>query len=304
MPTKDSDKLNRRRLYSVLFAISGVFTAIMLFFFLASSPKRSAEMCASTESSACLSCHSAPHIDGSDYHIRRVSANTGLIETEALDGSLRGDRLARDSNGSLYGVSTIAHAIWKRGADESEEAQLFAGSIINGKGVKGFSGDGGPASRARLNRPSAVALNEKGEAFIADTANHRVRIVDSEGIIRTYAGNGKRGFDGDGGDALNAAIENPVSLAFDADGNLLVAHGNGREGRVRRIDSNGRIETAVGGAEALPKKGDGKKAAEAELKRIVEVSVDEATGDIYTAESRPIFRHINIGSCAVCHRAP
>ncbi len=303
MPTKDSDKLNRRRLYSVLFAISGVFTVILLAFFLASSPKRSAEMCISTESSACLSCHSAPHIDGGEYHIRRVSADTGLIETATSDGSLRGDRDARDSNGSEYGVLTTAHAIWKRSSEESD-AELFAGSIINGKGVKGFSGDGGPASRARLYRPSAVALNEKGEAFIADTANHRVRIVDSEGIIRTYAGNGKRGFDGDGGDALNAAIENPVSLAFDADGNLLVAHGNGREGRVRRIDSNGRIETAVGGAAALPKKGDGKKAVEAELKRIVEVSVDEATGDIYTAESIPIFRHINIGSCAVCHREP
>lgn len=303
MPTKDSDKLNRRRLYSVLFAISGVFTAIMLFFFLASSPKRSAERCASTESSACLSCHSAPHLDGGDYHIRRVSAATGRIETEALDGSLRGDRLARDSNGALYGVLTMSHAIWKRGAEE-EDPELFAGSVINKKGVKGFSGDGGPAARARLNRPSAVLLNEKGEAFIADTANHRVRKVDSAGVIHTYAGSGKRGFDGDGGDALDAAIENPVSLAFDADGNLLVAHGNGREGRVRRIDSNGRIETAVGGAAALPKKGDGNKADEAELKRIVEVSVDEATGDIYTAESRPIFRHINIGSCAVCHRAP
>ena len=147
-------------------------------------------------------------------------------------------------------------------------------------------------------------MNDKGEAFIADTWNHRVRRVDSKGVIHTYAGNGKRGFDGDGGPAQEAAVENPVSLAFDADGNLLVAHGNGREGRVRRIRPDGRIETAVGGTTNLPKKGDGQQADKAELKRVVEVSLEAETGDLIIAESRPLFRHINIGSCAFCHRTP
>ena len=307
MPTtdKDADKLNRRRLYKVLFAIAGVFTAVLLGFFLASAPERSAERCVPADSAACMSCHSEPHLNGREYHIRRISAQTGVIETETLDGPLRGDGTARDSDGAVYGALSVSHAVWKRKSEAEESpAELYAGVIMNGKGMRGFNGDGGPALSARLNYPTAVAVSPSGETYIADAHNHRVRRVDRAGTIETIAGNGKRGFDGDGGPATEAALENPLSLAFDKDGNLYAAHGNGREGRVRKIDPSGRIETAAGGGSPQPKKGDGLPAVEAQLKRIVEVAVDEETGDLLTAESRPILRHLNIGSCAVCHRLP
>ena len=78
-----------------------------------------------------------------------------------------------------------------------------------GTGESGFGGDGGPAVNARLSRPSDIAVDGAGNLFIADSSNHRVRKVDSSGIITTIAGSGEAGFDrggfsGDGGPAVQA----------------------------------------------------------------------------------------------------
>jgi streptogramin lyase len=95
----------------------------------------------------------------------------------------------------------------------------------------GFSGDGGPATKATLNYPNAVALDEDGNFYIADTINHRIRRVDaSTGFIHTIAGTGVSGFSGDGGPALAAEITFPAGIAV------------GRWGRVYFADeSNNRI---------------------------------------------------------------
>jgi sugar lactone lactonase YvrE len=120
-------------------------------------------------------------------------------------------------------------------------------TTVAGSNVPGFYGDGGAATNARLNAPAGVALDNLGNIFIADLNNSRIRKVDTNGIITTYAGNGVSGFAGDGGPATNAEIKgglgSPYGLCLDSTGNLYLADtGNGR---IRKVDTNGIITTVV-----------------------------------------------------------
>src|SRR3989442_6418682 len=76
-------------------------------------------------------------------------------------------------------------------------AQQYVISTVAGSGDHGFSGDGGPATNAGLNYPNGVAVDSLQNLYIADTANNRVRKVDTAGVITTVAGNGTKGFSGD-----------------------------------------------------------------------------------------------------------
>jgi hypothetical protein len=89
--------------------------------------------------------------------------------------------------------------------------------------VRGFSGDGGPGERARLNEPRGVAFDADTNIYISDAGNRRIRMVDTEGIIHTIAGNGERGDGGDGGPALQASFCEPRGLSVDGAGNVYVA---------------------------------------------------------------------------------
>jgi hypothetical protein len=119
---------------------------------------------------------------------------------------------------------------------------MRAGDIytVAGNGTRGFSGDGGPATHAELNRAGAVAVDGTGNLVIADSGNERVRVVAiatgtfygramRAGDIYTVAGNGTAGFSGDGGPATRAELVTPNGVAADAAGNLLIAdRGNNR----------------------------------------------------------------------------
>ncbi len=85
--------------------------------------------------------------------------------------------------------------------------------VVAGNGTWGFSGDGGPATNAQLTYPSGVAVDPAGNLFIADLDNQRIRKVDTAGTITTVAGNGGRGFGGDGGQATNAPLFYPSGVA-------------------------------------------------------------------------------------------
>jgi sugar lactone lactonase YvrE len=133
-------------------------------------------------------------------------------------------------------------------------------TVVAGNGTQGFAGDGGPATAAELNAPMSVAVAADGTLYIADTGNQRVRVVQG-GEITAFAGSGARGFAGDGGLATAAALNQPVALALDATGALLVCD-QGNE-RVRRI-SAGQIATIAGnGVQGFA--GDGGAATSAEL---------------------------------------
>ncbi|MDH6145836.1 hypothetical protein P3T35_007897, partial [Kitasatospora sp. GP30] len=99
----------------------------------------------------------------------------------------------------------------------------------------GFSGDGGPADQAQLNRPHALVMDSAGTLYIADYGNHRVRKITTDGTITTIAGTGTAGFSGDGGPGDEAQLDSPVGLALDCVGTLYISEYSGN--RIRRITS-------------------------------------------------------------------
>ncbi|MEU3412694.1 serine/threonine protein kinase [Streptomyces sp. NPDC006658] len=119
-------------------------------------------------------------------------------------------------------------------------------TTIAGDGLRGFSGDGADAVRARLGFPSALAVAPDGAVFVADEMNHRIRRIDSSGVVDTVVGDGSRGEgdgDGDGGPAGRARLDSPCAVAVDAAGRLYVGEAGAL--RVRRIDGDGVISTVV-----------------------------------------------------------
>jgi sugar lactone lactonase YvrE len=118
-----------------------------------------------------------------------------------------------------------------------------------GTGEKGFAGDGGPAEQALLNGPFDVCFDGAGNLYFSDTFNNRIRRVDAaSGIITTIAGNGDKGYSGDGGPAIAAAFDEPYGIVVDHAGNLYIADRLNR--RVRRIDAaSGVIRTLAGTGE-------------------------------------------------------
>ncbi len=157
-------------------------------------------------------------------------------------------------------------------------------TTVAGNGTRGFSGDNGPASNAQLNNPYGVALDSTGNLDIADTGNHRIRKVDTNGTITTVAGNGFPGFSGDNGPASNAQLNNPTGVALDSAGNL--SHRGLGNHRIRKVDTNGTITTVAG--RAPPGfGGDNGPASSAQLDHPQGVALDSA-GNLYIADCRTI----------------
>ncbi len=145
--------------------------------------------------------------------------------------------LTFDKKGNLYIADRDNHRIRK--VDTRGTITTVAGN-----GTAGFSGDGGKATDAMLNLPSGIVIDDKGNIYIADRSNDRVRVVNSKGIITTIAGNGMDGYKGDLGPATQAQLSRPFGLALDKKGNLYIAdRGNNR---VRKVNPQGIITTVAG----------------------------------------------------------
>ncbi len=189
--------------------------------------------------------------------------------------------VAADGAGNIYIADTGNHLILKVDA---------AGNMTRVAGIEknGFSGDGGPAAEARLNAPRGVAVDGAGNLYIADTDNHRIRKVDTEGIITTVAGSGSSrwgGFSGDSGPAAEARLRDPQDVAVDGAGNLYIADTDNH--RIRKVDTEGIITTVAGSGRFSRGgfSGDGGLATEALLYRPQDVAVDDA-GNLYIADTR------------------
>ncbi|MGE3819451.1 MAG: hypothetical protein AB7I30_08450 [Isosphaeraceae bacterium] len=129
-------------------------------------------------------------------------------------------------------------------------------STAVGVGRQGDAGDGGPAKDALLNQPFDVAFDASGNLYVSDTFNHKVRRVDAKtGIVTTVAGNGQKGFSGDGGPATEARLDEPYGVVLDGSGNLFFADRLNR--RVRRVDVKTGIVTTVAGDGSTKYSGDG-----------------------------------------------
>jgi sugar lactone lactonase YvrE len=150
--------------------------------------------------------------------------------------------MAFGPDGALYFADHASNRV--RRIDRAGIITTVAGSGLAGVNQGSFSGDGGPAVSATLQEPWAVAFDQDGNLFIADRDNLRVRKVDPSGVITTVAGNGTRGFAGDGGPAVNTSLSDPLGVAVDSAGNLLIAD-SGND-RVRKVDLGGMITTYLG----------------------------------------------------------
>jgi sugar lactone lactonase YvrE len=143
-------------------------------------------------------------------------------------------------------------------------------STVAGSGIRGASGDGGPAIAAELFAPLAVAVTTDGGFLIADAGNQRVRRVGPDGTITTVAGNGAAGFAGDGGRATDAEFQAPDRVAIEPDGGFLIADAGNH--RVRRVSPGGTI-TTVAGTGSVGSSGDGGQATDAQLGGPIGVAV-------------------------------
>ena len=229
--------------------------------------------------------------DTGNHRIRKVDAS-GVISTvagisfgfggdggPAVDARLSDPSdVAVDGAGNLYIADRFNNRIRK--VDASGVISTVAGSGGFGFGSFGFGGDGGPATAARLNRPSGVAVDGAGNLFIADDDNNRIRKVDAAGIITTVAGTGESGFSGDGGPAVDAGLNGPSGVAVDGAGNLFIA--DGYNSRIRKVDASGVISTVAGISFGFG--GDGGPAVDARLLGPSDVAVDGA-GNLYVADA-------------------
>jgi sugar lactone lactonase YvrE len=189
--------------------------------------------------------------------------------------------IAFNAAGDLFVADTGNNRV--RMVDSTGLITTVAGSGPIGWGLGHLEGDGAPATEARLGNPAGIAFDAEGNLYISDMRNHRIRKVDPNGIITTIAGNGALypPFGGDGGLAIDAALNDPQGIAIDTQGNIYFVdtHNN----RLRMIDHGGRISTIAGTGE-LASFGDEGPAVDAALAGPRAVAVD-AAGNVYVSEA-------------------
>jgi sugar lactone lactonase YvrE len=154
-------------------------------------------------------------------------------------------------------------------------------STVAGIGTQGWGGDGGPATAARLIGPSGLALDSSGNLYIAEIGGNCIRKVTVDGLISTVAGNGMKGFGGDGGPATNAQMYQPRGVAVDSAFNIYIA--DSFNSRVRKVTPSGVITTVAGNGTA-GFSGDGGLATATQISQPHDVAVDSA-GYLYIADA-------------------
>ena len=227
-----------------------------------------------------------------DHRIRMIDASTGIISTIAGTGTkgYSGDNGAAtlaqlnlpygvvlDSSRNVYIADTSNSRIRK--------IDMSTGiiSTIAGTGIYGYSGDGGPATSAKLGGPYGVALNSSGNVYIGDTGNNRIRMIDaSTGIITTIAGTGSSGYSGDGGAATSAELSTPSGVALNSSGNVYIASLFGC--RFRMIDASTGIISTIAGTGTAGFSGDGGPATNASFKYPSGVVLD-SNSNVYIADA-------------------
>ena len=206
-------------------------------------------------------------------------AGTGAVGSSGDGGPALSARLnspngvAVDAAGNVYIADTNNYRIRK--VDTFGNIATWAGT--------GFcctsSGDGGPATSARIGRAYGMTVDASANLYFADSYNNVIRKVDASGIISTVAGTGSYGYSGDGGRAASAQLYTPMGVAVDASGNLYIADRSNY--RIRMVSTSGIITTVAGNGKCCYS-GDGGPATSAELEPSG-VALD-ATGNLYLTD--------------------
>ncbi len=173
--------------------------------------------------------------DQGNTRIRQVSSSGTITTVAGPAGFGTPAGLSVESSGSVLVADSTGQSVRRLTGS--------ALSLAAGNNAQGFSGDGLPATTSLLALPQGVVSGPGGIFFIADTGNHRIRRVNAAGILSTVAGNGVRGWNGDGA-AGAVSLDTPSALALDAAGNLFFADtGNNR---IRKLTPNGQVVTVAG----------------------------------------------------------
>ena len=162
--------------------------------------------------------------DNGNSLIRKVDTS-GIITTYVgASGGTSGTAGRLDHpNGVWFAASG---ALYIADSNNARVASYVPPSVFNnvaGNNVAGFSGDGGQARFAQLNKPAGIAMDAAGNIFLADTNNSRIRKITTDGVITTIAGSRYTGYSGDGGDATAAALNFPRSIAVSPNGTVYIA---------------------------------------------------------------------------------
>ena len=186
-----------------------------------------------------------------NHRISKIDLSTGRLNT-VIDGQKEPYDLRFDARGNLFFADMPAHQV-RRIDRRSGKLTLVAGT-----GEPGFSGDGGPASRAQLRQPHSIAFDADGRLLICDIGNHRIRRVDLDsGTIDTFAGTGERGPTPDGAPRQGTPLHGPRAIDGGADGSLYIVlrEGNavfrlGRDDRFQHFAGTGEKGYAGDGGDA------------------------------------------------------
>ena len=197
--------------------------------------------------------------DSGNGRIRKVTVSTGIITTfvggaggyfvsgtSGSNVSIQPEGINFDPSGNLYIAYSNQDLIVK--VNSAGLATLFAGSQgASGAGLFGYSGDGGPATSAKLNSPNDIASDQSGNIYISDFSNCAIReVTASNGNINTIAGNGTCTDTGDGGPAINATLASRGGIGTDLAGDIYLSAGG-----IRKIDTSGNINTLTGNGTQL-----------------------------------------------------
>ena len=232
--------------------------------------------------------------DTANNRIRRVDAFTGEITTVAGTGAqgYAGDGalatlaefnqpqgIAVDGEGNLYIADTGNNVVRKINA--------ATGNIttIAGTGAQGYAGDGALATQAKLNLPTALAVDAAGDVYIADAGNNRIRLVNAaSGLIALYAGNGTTVYNGDGLQATQTALSGPRGLSLEPSGDVILSDTG--HNLVREVNATtGLMQTLAGNPlQAGGYSGDGGPATSAELNGPTGLAQDDL-GNLYIADT-------------------
>ena len=221
--------------------------------------------------------------DTFNHRIRRVDARTGVITTVAGNGDAgySGDGspafraslnepygIAIDTAGNIYVADRLNRRV--RRIDAANRTIM----TVAGTGDAAYSGDGGPAARAGLAEPNGLALDAaERHLYIADVADHRVRVVDlASGTIATFAGTGKAEHGGDGGAASQARIFGARAVKLGPDGTVYILERQGSS--LRASDAATGIISTIAGTTGRGYSGDGGPALQAVFDAPKEMAID------------------------------
>jgi sugar lactone lactonase YvrE len=234
-----------------------------------------------------VDAHGAVYVYDASRGLARIAPGGAVSWVGPMGVRPIGAQIAVTTSGDVYVVCFTCVPTGTQGTDAVYVIRTNGSmSTFAGGNGPGYSGDGGPATNARLNAPHGVAVDKKGNVYFSDAFDHVIRRVSATGVITTVAGNGTPGYSGDGGPATSAQLNEPTKLALDASGNLFIIDSGNH--RIRELTVDGIIRTVAGNG-FDGDAGDGGPASAAAIDvtfgATSAIALD-ATGNLYVAEGR------------------